>query len=109
MKKVKPLSGKDTEILYEIKNGEVKSTWGTTPYKFQSAVFADVLDNYLIDENKWYPLGASFDKPIKGGLGEYLRDNHNLNPRYASLIGPIMQKENYIYSKGFKPVLIKKK
>lgn len=35
-------------------------------------IYMIILDDFLIKKNEWYYLGASMDKPIVGGLGEYI-------------------------------------
>lgn len=38
------------------------------------------MNNFFIDKEKWYPLGAGMTDSVKGGLGEYL----NYRKRFKS-------------------------
>lgn len=67
------------------------------------------MKNFFIDDQTWYPLGASMDQPIKGGLGEFIKENlGSLTPRHATAIAAVMHNESLISVKGNKPILLKK-
>lgn len=107
--KVIPLSGCGTEIIYEKEYKEWDVKWGTINFKIKYEYLADIMNDFFVDSNEWYPLGASMDKPIKGGLGEYVKDNIPfLTPRHASAIAAILYNENLISVKGKKPLYLKK-
>lgn len=91
---IKPLSGRGKDIYYKYVDNEIKIKWGDTNLKISKEILDDILKNFFIDADNWYPLGASMTNPIKSGLGKYLLIKQNLSPRYASLIASIM------YDKG---------
>lgn len=107
--KVNPLSGRGTEIIYEKENKELNVKWGTIDFKVKYEYIDDIMNKFFTDSNEWYSLGASMDKPIKGGLGEYVKENiPSLTSRHASAIAAILYNENLIYVKGKKPLYLKK-
>ena len=71
--------------------------WGKTEFKILHASIDDILTNYFISLDIWYPLGAGMTSPTSGGLGEYITKHiKNLTPRHASAIAPIMESEGFI-------------
>ncbi len=110
-KQIKPLSGRGKNIEYEKANNKYKIKWGEQKDDLilTETDFQMILNKYFIDENNWYPLGANMDKPISGGLGEFLTKNfEKLTPRHASAIAAIMHNENLILAKEKKLILLKK-
>ena len=105
---IRTLSGRGNDIHYEYVDGKVKILWGKAKLSIEQEVFNKVLNSYLIDKDQWYPLGASMTEPIKGGLGEYLRDYKQFSPRYASVIGAIMYNEGKINYKGKGKIMLKR-
>lgn len=106
---IKPLSGKGKSISYMVIPGCIKVTWGDSKFSFPDTMKKDILDQYFIDPNSWYPLGASADKPIKGGLGEFIQNNfRGYTPRHASSIAAIMVEEGLLANRGKKPIVLKK-
>jgi hypothetical protein len=107
--KISTLSGRGKAITYkDIPDGK-NVLWGNTHFKLPNSMIADILNNYLIDRDRWYPLGADFKVPIKGGLGEYINNNYKgYSPRHASAIASIMVDENLLTFRGKKPIELKK-
>lgn len=87
-----PLSGRGNPIKWQGRFGEteLKIYWGQT-FTFNLNVKQQnmILNDYFATDN-WYPLGASMDNPTKGGLGEYMQNKFNKNPRTASAIAAIL-------------------
>lgn len=107
MKKTRPLSGLGSEISYE--HGYIIK-WRKTKFTVPSSLIDDILKNFFIDKNKWYPLGASETDPMPRGLGVYINSKSvTLNPRHASAIAAIMCEEKLLEAKGKKPIFLKKK
>lgn len=107
--KVTPLSGYGRKIIYEKEYREWNVKWGTINFKIKYEYLVDIMNNFFVNSNEWYPLGASMNKPIKGGLGEYVKGNiPSLTPRHASAIAAILYNENLISVKGKKPICLKK-
>ena len=107
MQKTIPLSGLGSEIIYE--HGYIIK-WRKTKFTIPDSIIDDILKNFFIDKNKWYPLGASETNPMPRGLGAYINSKPiSLNPRHASVIAAIMNKEKLIEAKGKKPILLKSK
>lgn len=107
--KIYPLSGNGTEIIYEKENKEWYVKWGTINFKVKYEYIESIMNKFFANSIEWYPLGASMDKPIKGGFGEYIKDNiPSLTPRHASAIAAILYNENLISVKGKKPIYLKK-
>lgn len=106
---ISTLNGHDKNIEYEIVNDMYKIQWGKQVLTLTQIDLQMILDKYFVDENNWYPLGASMTKPMNGGLGEFLKENFKkFTPRDASVIAAIMCNENLISAKGKKPILLKK-
>lgn len=104
MKITKPLSGRGKNIQYEISNRIIYVKWGNLKFKLEQKEVEDILKNYFKDNSKWYPLGASVDKPTKGGLGEYVTCKLDFTPRYASAIAAIMYTEKMVTFRGKCPI-----
>ena len=108
MKEISTLTQNEKSIKYEIRNGGYQITWKSMKFNVSAEEIGDVMEN-LFRVDKWIPLGASQDKPIKGGFGEYIRDNYiKYTPRHASAIAAVMVEEGLLDSKGLKPVMLKK-
>jgi len=103
-----PLSGKGKPIVYCKFAGDVAVRWGETTLNFPERVLKDVLNNFFVYPDRWYELGASMTSPIRGGLGEYLREHHNLTARLASVVAAILKHEGYIRHRGKKPIELQK-
>jgi hypothetical protein len=68
-----------------------------------------ILNEYFADSDEWHPLGASMDKPIEGGFGEYVQNNFDkLSSRHASAIAAILVNEGLVLAKGKKPIYLKR-
>ena len=102
-----PLSGSGEPISWENHSGKIQVIWGHTKFSFKSELIDDILNNYFKNATIWYPLGASMDNPIEGGLGEYIQSKTTLTPRHASAIAAIMVHENLLETKGKKPIKLK--
>lgn len=109
MKETKPLSGRGTTIYYEDYKDGFNIKWGTIKFIISGSLIKDILEKFLIEKNRWYPLGASETVPMRGGLGEFITSRQdNLTPRHASAIAAIMYQDNLIETKGQKPILLRK-
>ena len=71
------------------------------------SIVKDILDNFFIDLDKWYLLGACEDNPTKNGLGEFLL-RYKFTARHASVIAAIMGSEGLIQFRGIRPIELKK-
>ena len=106
---VYPLSGRGKEIIYKKNNDNFEITWGRDKFKITKKLINDILVNYFIDHETWYPLGASMDQPMRGGLGKFVRDNiKGLSPRHATAIAAVMYNEGFIEVKGKRPIMLRK-
>ena len=105
---LKPLSGGGKQITYKDTPDGKEILWGNLRFKIPNTMIDDILNYYFADPDKWYPLGASFDTPIKGGLGEYIQNNHKgYTPRHASAVVAIMVNEDLLTCRGKKPIELK--
>lgn len=110
MKSTTPFSGRGTTIYYEDHDNGFNVKWGTIKFFISGSLIKDILENFLIDKNKWYPLGASETDPMPKGLGSFVNSkSRKLNPRHASAITAIMYEEKLIEAEGKRPILLKKK
>ncbi len=74
--------------------------WGKTKFLIYHTTIDDILNDYFVSFEAWYPLGASMTNPTPGGLGEYIGENiKNLTPRHASAIARIMENEEFLEHK----------
>ncbi len=108
--KLYPLSGRGKAITYESvpSKGKVVN-WGSLKFYLTDEIIDKILNNFFVDFEKWYSLGASFDNPIEGGLGEFITQVYKqFTPRHASAIDAIMVNEHLITYKGKKPIELKK-
>lgn len=106
---IRPLSGNGKDISYvkELKGISVK--WGNIVFEIDVSLYNKILNEFFIDTDKWYLLGASMTVPIRGGLGEYVsKISTSFNPRYASAIAAIMVNEKHLIHKGIKPIELKR-
>jgi len=106
---IRPLSGrgKDISFLRELKSVSVK--WGNIVFKIDDSLYNKILNEFFIDADKWYLLGASMTVPIRGGLGEYVsKISTSFSPRHASAIAAIMVNEKHLIHKGIKPIELKR-
>lgn len=107
--KIKTISGRGQEIMYERINDIWNISWGHLNFEITNDNIQDILNNFFIDPDKWYSLGASMDNPVKGGLGEYIKNNiDKLTSRHASAIAAILYNEHLISIKGKKPIYLRK-
>jgi len=104
-----PLSGRGKQIYYTNYESGRKVAWGSMYFDLPDALIDDILDNFFVELNKWYPLGASMTEPIKNGLGKYIQERvPPFTPRHASAIAAIMVQDNLIDFRGKKPIELKK-
>ena len=110
MKETKPLSGRGTTIYYEDDKEGFNIKWGECEFSIKNSLIEDILKNFLIDKNIWYPLGANQNNPMPRGLGKFITPKQtDLTPRHACAIAAIMYKEGFVEAKGQKPILLRKK
>lgn len=103
------LSGSGKSVYWKNYDGGRSVSWGKSNFKLPNEYINNILNNFFKDFSTWYPLGASMDDPILGGLGEYVQKNFpSLTPRHASAIAAIMAHHNLIESKGKKPIMLRK-
>ncbi|ACB83964.1 hypothetical protein [Natranaerobius thermophilus] len=106
---IKPLSGRGKQISYKKLTHNLEITWGEAKFNVTKEQITHIMKNFFIDDGTWYPLGASMDQPIKGGLGEFIKENFKgLTPRHATAIAAVMENEELILVKGNKPIMLKK-
>ncbi|WP_048150534.1 hypothetical protein [Methanolacinia paynteri] len=88
-----PLSGNGSQIYVRLTEQHYYVDWGSTPLAFPKILIDDIRDNFF-KTSDWYPLGAKWDDPIEGGLGEYIQKYQTISslhsPKYASMIASIM-------------------
>jgi len=63
-----PLSGRGTTIYYEDYSNGFNVKWGKIKFSISDTLIKDILENFFLEKNEWYPLGASETVPMKGGL-----------------------------------------
>ncbi|MGL5714571.1 MAG: hypothetical protein ACRCX2_16240 [Paraclostridium sp.] len=98
MKEIETLSGRSTsKIRYEVSNTKIDVEWGKSKFSLDNDMYKYILERFFI-EDIWYPLGASQDTPIDGGLGQFIHSipELRLSPRFASAIAAIMYNEKDI-------------
>ena len=80
-------------------------------FSISDSLIEDILENFLIEKTKWYPLGADEVNPMPRGLGEFITSRQdNLTPRHASAVAAIMEKEDMLSAiKDQKPIQLRKK
>lgn len=108
MAKIKPLSGRGKEIVYSYNKDIIEIEWSNIILNLHRRVIDDIINNFFVDKDNWYLLGACEDNPSKNGLGEYIKNKHKLTPRYTSVIATIMFNEGQIQYRGLKPIELKK-
>ena len=111
MKKIKPLSGRGETIQYRyLSFNEVFDVkWGKAEFSFNMTTVNKILNNFFKNEKEWYPLGASMDLIMKGGMGEFILNlNVGLLPRHASAIASILVEEGILVAKGKRPISLRK-
>ena len=109
MKTTFPLSGRGKQIDYEYGKDGFDVTWGKSPFHLSNTLINDILKNFLIDKNEWYPLGADEMNPMPKGLGSFIKSKCvKLNPRHACAVVAIMHNEKMIDFKDGSPMLLKK-
>lgn len=111
MKKIKPLSGRGETIQYRyLSFNEVFDVkWGKAEFSFNMTTVNKILNNFFKNEKEWYPLGASMDPIMKGGMGEFILNlNAGLLPRHASAIASILVEEGILVAKGKRPISLRK-
>jgi len=108
-KKISTLARDKLNIEYELIDGKFKINWDDKTFYISNEEINAILDVFFCDKRKWYPLGATFDKPMKGGLGEFLRDElRGFTPRYASAVAAILVNEGYLIAKGRRPIYLRR-
>ncbi|MGL4912084.1 MAG: hypothetical protein ACRC3Y_06560 [Romboutsia sp.] len=112
---LKKLDTNDKAIQYLIINNVTTTIWGDSKYSIDNYIYENILDEFFIDNEKWYELSASMTEPKQEGLGAFIVDNElkqingkKLTSRDASLIGAIMYDLKMIDAKGKSPIKIKK-
>ncbi len=105
-----PLSGRGKQINYEYVKDGFDLKWGKTSFHIPNSLIDDIMKNFLIDKNEWYPLGADEMNPMPKGLGSFINSKHiGLNPRHASAVAAVMFEEKLIETMSQKPILLKRK
>ncbi|MBE3036899.1 MAG: hypothetical protein IMZ70_07465 [Candidatus Atribacteria bacterium] len=106
---IRSLSGEGEDISFEIVDYGKIVTWGETKFKLPDSTINDILENFFIEADKWYPLGADMVSPMPGGLGVFIQSRYkDLSPRHASAIAALMYQEGFIDYKDGKPILLRK-
>lgn len=108
MGSTQPLSGRGAIIRWE-RDGLVTGIhWGNSEFCVPQDLFDCILNQFFIDPDHWYPLGAGMDAPMPGGLGEFLQARSNLEPRHASAVAAILVAEGLLHYRGRKPIELRK-
>jgi hypothetical protein len=108
MKIINTISGRGKEIIYSTDNDIIEIRWSNAKFSIRESVIEEIMLNFFIDNEKWYPLGACSNNPQKGGLGEYVALKHGFTPRCASAIAAIMLNEGLIQFRGQRPIELKR-
>ncbi len=104
-----PLSGRGEPIVYARENGGFNVRWGATTFHLSDELVETILTSFFVDAGHWYPLGSSADTPMAGGLGQFVKDHgHNMTPRHASAVAPILVSEGLLDWRGAKPIELRR-
>jgi hypothetical protein len=104
-----PLSGNGTKIIVSQERDFRRITWGSQKFRISNSEIKKILDQFFIGPNEWYLLSASMTDPDTNGFGYYVWKNFSsFTPRHASAIAAIMVKEEFLMSRGRKPIYLKK-
>ena len=109
--KTVPLSKRGKDIKYNFKNSLniLEIIWGSDKITLSIKQIHNILNEFFVTDDKWYPLGSSMTDPMENGLGKFIDDNFNsLTPRHASVIAAVLVNENILTNKGAKPIELKK-
>jgi hypothetical protein len=105
-----PLSGRGQPIKAKrVESGWLLS-WGNCRFEITDCMLAEILGDFFVDPNHWYPLGASMTEPMPNGLGFFLRHRYpKFTSRHASPIAALMVKQKLIECRGAKPIELRRK
>lgn len=103
------LSGRGQQVDWEIdENNTIKIRWGTSLLSLTEQQRNIILNEFFISD-EWYPLGADMTNPLTGGLGEFIKKEFELLPRYASAIAAIFVDLDIVSFRQGSPILLKRR
>lgn len=112
---LKKLETNEFSIKYRIENNTINAIWKNTKYLLDYKMIKDIRNDFFVEKDKWYNLGASMTEPNQEGLGAFIIwnnikqiDGKKLKSRDASLIGAIMYDLREIEAKGKRPIKVRK-
>ncbi len=108
MKTIKPLNKRGIEINYVYTEDTLEVQWGKTNFKIRKTIIDEILNDYLVDKNEWYPVGANIEEPLSGGLGAYVNARYQYSPKYAGALAAIMHAEKLVRIQGKRPIELQK-
>jgi len=101
MIEVSTLRGSNNTIKYEKGELGYNVIWGKTPFCIESRDINDILNNFFVNQNEWYPMAPGMIDPKPGGLGEFVEGNiSKLHSKHASAIAAIMVHEGFLERKN---------
>jgi len=107
---VMPLSGRGTPVAVTRTDMGFHVVWGNLAFYVEQQLVREILEEFLVDKNSWYPLGASMTNPPPDGLGSFLAKRApGLTPRHASAIAPLLRHEGLVESRGVKAIELRRR
>jgi len=67
------LSGSGKLVSWKNYEGGRSVSWCKSKFNLPNEYIDNILNNFFKNFGSWYPLGASMDGPIIGGLGDYVQ------------------------------------
>ena len=118
MQEIRTLSGR-SKLRYQIRDNETVIEWKKQRFSLNNGIYSRILNDFFVDSNKLYPLGASRDKAPLDGLGMFIKENcsdyqyssRKLTTAYATAIAAIMYDLEYLErpEKYCNSIIIKKR
>ena len=104
-----PLSGKGQTIMVQREPPLWQIWWGDLKFELTNKMLRTILEKFFIEPGRWYLLGASMTEPDPDGLGSFVRKEFpSFSPRHASAIAAILVHDDFVLSRGRKPIELRK-
>ena len=107
---ISTLTQNQKNVYYRKARDGYQISWANMKeFGLTNAQISKILNSYFAVPGRWYPLGASEDDPIPGGIGEFLQGTfQGFTPRHASAIAAVLVDLGYLDFRGKKPVYLRK-